>query len=109
MNRYMVSISILILFFTCESLATSIPKREIQKHGFLSASLGFSRYFVDPDVDLDLSGLTWEMKWVRQRKATYPIWGFESSEKGFNFLYSKVLNGKIDVNDISLTYGRRFY
>ena len=108
MKRYMVAISILLLFFANESLATPAPKREVQKHGFLGASLGYSRYFVDPDVDLNLSGLTMEMKWVRLRKATYPIWGFESSEKGFNLLYSKVLNGRIDVNDISLTYGRRY-
>jgi len=104
----MVAISILLLFFDRDSFATLTPKREVQKHGFLGASLGYSRYFVDPDVDLNLSGLTLEMKWVRLRKATYPIWGFESSEKGFNFLYSKVLNGRIDVNDISLTYGRRY-
>ena len=96
MKRYMVVISILILFFARDSFAKPTPKKEVQQHGFLSASLGYSRYFVDPDVDLNLSGLTMEMKWVRLRKATYPIWGFESSEKGFNILYSKVLSGKIE-------------
>jgi hypothetical protein len=110
MKKYnIIPIFALSLFLVYSSLAASIQEqRKNLKHGFLGASLGYSMYLVDPDIDLGLYGPTLEMKWVRLKEAAYHVWGFESSEKGFSFLYSRASNGRIDVNDVTLAYGRRY-
>lgn len=98
----------LFLFLGYDSFAADDQEGKYQKHGFLYVNLGYSRYFVDPDVQLDLSGLTLDMKWGRVRKAAYPVWGLESSEKGISFIYSRASSGRIDANDFSLTYSKSY-
>lgn len=65
----------------------------------LTVELGLAKYFVDPDVNLPLSGASIEISGAYKRNEI---------SYGIGFQYSKVLRGEIDVDVISITAGTRY-
>ena len=65
----------------------------------LTVEFGLAKYFVDPDVNLPLSGANIEISGAyKQNDISY----------GIRFQYSKVLRGDIEVDVVSITTGTRY-
>jgi len=65
----------------------------------LTGEFGLAKYFVDPDVNLPLSGASIEISGAYK-------WDNISYE--ISFLYSKALRGDINVDVVSITAGTRY-
>ena len=64
-----------------------------------TSEFGLAKYFVDPDVNLPISGASIEIGGAYSRS---------DISYGLGFQYSKVLRGDLDVEVISITAGTRY-
>jgi hypothetical protein len=100
------SISILILM-SIGSISLAQNNTHDNKSSF-EFNLGYSRYYVDPGVSLNLEGISGEIKWLFGKK---PL-EFHSKSlqkiREIALAYSKVIQGNIDASALGLTYGPRY-
>lgn len=104
MGRSIVT-AMFILSFVCNSLAQHDTK---EQRSTFEANIGYSRYFVDPDVDLKLSGVTGDIRWHFGKKKQDFLSKGLFKVREITLTYSQVFRGRIDVYAFSLSYGRRY-
>ncbi len=70
--------------------------------------IGFSRAFVDPDIDLKLYGMTGEIRWFFRRKNLEMLSRGLIQIHDLTFSFTKVIKGDVDATALGLSYGRRY-
>lgn len=105
MKQFFVIIALLHCIFDSNVYAQDTLKT--QKNN-LDFSIGYSRYFVDPDAHLKLSGITGEVKKYFGGKNLDFLSKGLLYIKEITFAYSTILEGRINASALSVSYGRRY-
>jgi hypothetical protein len=99
-------ISILILL---SIVSSSLAKNDTHNNkSSFEFNLGYSRYYADPDVSLNLSGITGDVRWLLGKKDLVFLSKNLHKIREITFSFSKVFNGNIDASALGLSYGPRY-
>jgi hypothetical protein len=79
-----------------------------KKQSSLAANVGYSRYFVDPEVGLTLMGITGELSWNFGKKKGDIFFKDFLKAHDVTVTYSQVIRGAVDATGVGITYGRRY-
>ena len=105
----MIKLPLIIITLLLSFVSTILAQNATKKNGFLlGANLGYSRYFVDPDADLRLDGISGEINVFLGKKRLVLFSKDLQKFREITFTCSKVLHGNIDARAISLSYGSRY-
>ena len=105
MKIQLIIIKALIIFLITD---TTAQDNTISGTSELKSAVGFSLFYVDPDIDLNLSGITAEMRWNYNKKKQYFLNNQPFGTSEITLGTSNVLNGKIKANSLYIAFGRRY-
>ncbi|MFC1726497.1 hypothetical protein ACFL4T_12820 [candidate division KSB1 bacterium] len=103
-NHLILTAVFILLLFENPAAQDNIPLKTPE----IRSSIGYSLFYVDPDVNLNLSGLTAEMRWNYHKKKQYLLNNPLFSTREITLGTSNVLFGNINANAVYLTYGHRY-
>jgi len=100
---------IITAVFILSTVSTSFAQNGTEKKKLtFEANIGYSRYFVDPDVDLKLTGITGDIRVHFGKKKLDLLSTGLSKVREITLTYSQVFQGSIDAYAFGLSYGRRY-
>jgi len=105
MRKGTVAAAIVFFGIVSDGFAQNRTDKAASTYGM---DIGFSRAFVNPDVNLKLYGMTGEIRWLFGRKNLDFFSEGLIQVHELTFAVTKIFPGNIDPTALGLSYGRRY-
>ena len=78
------------------------------KTNSFAMNVGIGRSYVDPDVKIELYGMTGEISWLFRREDLAAVHKNLSQVNEITLSMTRILRGRIEASALGLSYGRRY-